>query len=93
MPYKVLCIPGPNSHHNAYSILDSMPVRISNKGSETQSSSIWDSFDLFSFGASIHVFDVRIEGEGGQKIPHICGQTVHKIWTKGGGGSKKNQEI
>ena len=34
------------------------------------------------WGASI--YDVRTEGGGGKKIPQICGQTFHKIRTKGG---------
>ena len=31
----------------------------------------------------------RPHGGGGKKIPQICGQTVHKIWTKGGEGGVK----
>ena len=33
-------------------------------------------------GASI--YDVRTEGEGGQKVSQICGQTIHKFADRGG---------
>ena len=43
-----------------------------------------------SYGASIYdVSALSTEGGGeGEKIPQLCGQTVHKIRTKGEGGQK-----
>ena len=47
--------------------------------------------ELQQQGASI--YDVRTEGGGVKKIPHICGQAHHNFADKGGGGQKSNNYV